>query len=72
MIKALHKLIPLVITACFAACEVPNDIPYPIVEGRITAFEVEGQCGASGKGEGSATIDKDTRTVSLYVCDTGM
>lgn len=70
MIKALHKLIPLVITACFAACEVPNDIPYPIVEGRITAFEVEGQCGASGKGEGSATIDKDTRTVSLYVCDT--
>lgn len=70
MIKALHKLIPLVITACFAACEVPNDIPYPIVEGRITVFEVEGQCGASGKGEGSATIDKDTRTVSLYVCDT--
>ncbi len=53
-----------------AACEVPNDIPYPVVEGRITAFEVEGMCGADGRSEGSATIDKTARTVSLYVCDT--
>lgn len=53
-----------------AACEVPNDIPYPVVEGRITVFEVEGMCGADGRSEGSATIDKENRTVSLYVCDT--
>ena len=48
----------------------PNDIPYPVVEGRITDFRVEGQCSASGSGEGTATIDKENRTVSLYVCDT--
>lgn len=70
MMKTLHKLILPVVTICMGACDIPNDIPYPVVEGRITAFEVEGQCGESGKGEGSATIDKDARTVSLYVCDT--
>ena len=69
MMKTLHKLILPVVAICMGACDIPNDIPYPIVEGRITAFEVEGQCGASGKGEGSATINKATRTVSLYVCD---
>lgn len=70
MKKVLYILIPVFIAICFGSCDVPNDIPYPIVEGRITAFEVEGQCGENGSGEGSATIDKDLRTVSLFVCDT--
>ena len=70
MKKVLNILIPVFIAICFGSCDVPNDIPYPIVEGRITAFEVEGQCGENGSGEGSATIDKDLRTVSLFVCDT--
>lgn len=70
MKKVFYILIPVFIAICFGSCDVPNDIPYPIVEGRITAFEVEGQCGENGSGEGSATIDKDLRTVSLFVCDT--
>lgn len=70
MKKVLYILILAFIAICFGSCDVPNDIPYPIVEGRITAFEVEGQCGENGSGEGSATIDKDLRTVSLFVCDT--
>ena len=70
MKKVLYILIPVFIAICFSSCDVPNDIPYPIVVGRITAFEVEGQCGENGSGEGSATIDKDLRTVSLFVCDT--
>ena len=70
MKKVLYILIPVFIAICFGSCDVPNDIPYPIVEGRITAFEVEGQCGENGSGEGSATIDKDLRIVSLFVCDT--
>lgn len=70
MKKVLYILILAFIAICFGSCDVPNDIPYPIVEGRITAFEVEGQCGGNGSGEGSATIDKDLRTVSLFVCDT--
>ena len=70
MKKVLYILILAFIAVCFGSCDVPNDIPYPIVEGRITAFEVEGQCGENGSGEGSATIDKVLRTVSLFVCDT--
>lgn len=70
MKKVFYILIPVFIAICFGSCDVPNDIPYPIVEGRITAFEVEGQCGENGSGEGSATIDKNLRTVSLFVCDT--
>ena len=70
MKKVLYILILAFIAVCFGSCDVPNDIPYPIVEGRITAFEVEGQCGENGSGEGPAAIDKDLHTVSLYVCDT--
>lgn len=70
MKKVLYILILAFIAICFGSCDVPNDIPYPIVEGRITAFEVEGQCGENGSGEGSAAIDKDLHTVSLFVCDT--
>lgn len=70
MKKVLYILTSAFVAICFGSCDVPNDIPYPIVEGRITAFEVEGQCGENGSGEGTATIDKDMRTVSLYVCDT--
>lgn len=51
-------------------CEVKNDLPYPIIHGQITAFEVEGQCGADGGSNFSTTIDKDNRNVTLYVCDT--
>ena len=43
MKKVLYILILAFIAICFGSCDVPNDIPYPIVEGRITAFEVEGQ-----------------------------
>ena len=32
----------------FAACDIKDDVPYPIVYGQITEFEVEGQCGADG------------------------
>ena len=68
--KIFRNIITGVFVSLLAACDVPNDIPYPVVEGRITDFRVEGQCSASGNGEGTATIDKDMRTVSLYVCDT--
>ena len=68
--KIFRNIITGVFVSLLAACDVPNDIPYPVVEGRITDFRVEGQCAASGSGEGSATIDKENRTVSLYVCDT--
>ena len=52
------------------ACKIENDIPYPIVDGSIQTFEVEGQCDANGNSGASATISATDRTVSLYVDDT--
>lgn len=52
-----------------ASCAIRNDIPYPIVEGSITAFEVEGQRGETAGAATQATINTKTRTVTLYVDD---
>ena len=65
--KTIYSLICLL---AVAACKIENDIPYPIVDGSISAFEVEGQCDASGNSGASATISSSDRTVSLYVDDT--
>lgn len=67
MIKKL-----LYTTLCLLAlhgCKIENDIPYPIEEASISAFEVEGQCNAP-EGAPQAGINTDTRTVTLYVDDT--
>lgn len=52
------------------ACDIKDDFPYPIVYGQITEFEVEGQCGADGSSNYSTIIDKENRTITLYVNDT--
>ena len=52
------------------ACVIKDDIPYPIREAVVVAFEVDGQCDASDNGYAEATIDKATRTVEVYVGDT--
>lgn len=54
----------------FNTCTIHNDIPYPTVEGVISAFEVEGQCDSSGNSSTSTSISKTNYTVSLYVDDT--
>ena len=56
-------------TLALAGCAINNDIPYPIVDGSISAIEVEGQCDANGNSSTQATINKTTRTISLYVDD---
>ena len=52
------------------SCDVKNNLPYPIVHGQITEFEVEGQCGPDGSASFSSSIDKETRSITLYVNDT--
>lgn len=59
----------LVLLLTVVSCAIENDIPYPIVEGRITAFSVEGQRAAEGEQDTAATIDAKARTVTLYVND---
>ena len=51
-------------------CKIENDIPYPIVEGNIESFEVEGQCAGPGAAGQAAQINTSNRTVTLYVDDT--
>lgn len=41
---------------CLCGCAIKDDIPYPIVDSAITAFEVEGQCDATGTGMAAAEI----------------
>lgn len=53
-----------------SSCTIKDDIPFPIREAAITAFEVDGQCDASDQAYAEATIDKTSRTVEVYVSDT--
>lgn len=64
------RVIWVAITLLFVACDIKDDFPNPIVLGQIEDFQVEGQCSADGKSDFSTEIDKDTRTVTLYVNDT--
>ena len=57
------------IPAALSSCAIKDDIPYPVIETEITAFEVEGMCDESGENEGAAIIDKNTRTISVHVND---
>ncbi len=65
--KSMIKAIAVALLA--VSCTIENDIPYPVRDGSIVSFEVEGQCGPDGSGSGQSTINKAERTVSLYVND---
>lgn len=65
--KILYYLFCLLLVT---ACKIENDIPYPIVDGSIQTFEVEGQCDANGNSSTQTTINKNDRTIALYVNDT--
>ena len=68
----IYKNIVYIAVLLFAvvACDIKDDIPYPIVHGQITEFEVEGQCAPDGGSNYSTVIDKEAKKVILYVCDT--
>ena len=65
--KQIYGLLSIAFLA--GGCAIENDIPYPIVDGSISAFEVEGQCDADGNSTTQATINNTNRTVTLYVDD---
>ena len=67
--RILKGIVYMAVAFVVTACDIKDDFPYPIVHGQITDFQVEGQCGADGSGNITSTIDKETRTVKLYVCD---
>lgn len=63
----MRPKIPALVLLCIAAAAVQgcikNDIPYPRLQGNITAFEVEGQAAA-------AVIDSAAFTVTVDLADT--
>lgn len=63
------RIVLLAAALVAVSCEIVNDIPYPVKEGVITAFEVEGMCGQDGTGDGKAVIDKAKHTVTVHVDD---
>lgn len=64
-----YNVFCLLVVSLMASCAIKDDIPFPIVEGAITAFEVEGQCDAEGNEGGTAEINLDAKTVKVYVND---
>ena len=66
----LKIILWITIALVFVSCDIKDEVPYPIVYGQITEFEVEGQCGADRSAGGAAAIDKTARTVTVYVSDT--
>lgn len=69
--KTFFKICVSFLATAFAAvsCEIVNDIPYPVLEGAITAFEVDGMCDETGMAAGKASIDKTKHTVTVNVDD---
>ena len=67
--KSFRHIVYFLVTCMIVACDIKDDIPYPIVRGMITEFEVEGQCGADGGTSYSTQIDKDNRSIKIYVND---
>ncbi|MCR5433786.1 MAG: PCMD domain-containing protein [Bacteroidaceae bacterium] len=65
----IYNVFCLIMVSLIASCAIKDDIPFPFVEGAITAFEVEGQCDANGNEGGTAVIDNNARTVKAYVND---
>lgn len=68
--KTIHLMLAAAALMLCSACKIPNDIPFPTLEGSFTEFVVEGMCSEDGSGSGKAEIDKTTRTVKAYVGDT--
>lgn len=68
--KILQKSLLIALTFLLATCDIKDDIAYPVINGHITAFEVEGQCDDKGGASSTPIIDKQTRTITLYVSDT--
>ncbi len=56
-------------TLAMVSCDICDDLPLPLVRSEIAAFEVEGQCDEAGEDYADAVIDKEKRTVKVYVND---
>ncbi|MGM9758770.1 MAG: PCMD domain-containing protein [Parabacteroides sp.] len=59
----------LAFATLFSACLIEDDIPYPIRNGEILEFAVEGQCAAPGGQSADAVISKTDRMVTVTVND---
>jgi len=68
--RLIGRLSLLACLLSLCSCTIKDDIPFPIREAAIVAFEVDGQCDEQDNAYADATIDKTNRTVDVYVGDT--
>ncbi|MDE5561241.1 MAG: PCMD domain-containing protein [Bacteroidaceae bacterium] len=61
-----HSLLAILL---LHSCTIKDDLPLPLVKSEITDILIEGQCSPNGQGEPVALIDKEKRTVDIYVDD---
>ena len=64
-----HVTYYLLLVGLLTTCMIEDDIPYPIRNGEILEFAVEGQCAAAGAQNADAVISKSDRTVQVTVND---
>ncbi len=70
-IRTISNVMLLAVTAgSITSCAIKDDIPYPIVEAAITAFQVSGQCNETDTEAAAATINKNDATIDVFVSDT--
>lgn len=60
----------LAVLVAFNSCAIRDDLPLPIKRAEITAFKVDGQCNELDTDTAAAVIDKEHRTVDVFVSDT--
>ena len=60
----------LAVLVAFSSCAIRDDLPLPIKRAEITAFKVDGQCNELDTDTAAAVIDKEHRTVDVFVSDT--
>ena len=71
LVRKILSYITVLIAALmlFSACAIKDDLPYPIAKAEIVDIVLDGQCDEKGLDFAPAVIDKDNRTVDIYVDD---
>ena len=60
----------LAVLVAFNSCAIRDDLPLPIKRAEITAFKVDGQCNELDTDTAAAVINREHRTVDVFVSDT--
>lgn len=69
ILRKLHLYLILTSLCLMVSCTIQDDLPYPLVKAEVVNIILDGQCDEAGTGFAPAIIDKEKRTVDVYVDD---